>query len=104
MTDSLKNFRFKNLTIWQNCIFIAEKMFDIVEKLANKRPYMFIEQLCEAALSISNNIAEGNGSFCDKDFANCLVIARKSTCECANMLIIFERRNFIDHKTRNELF
>ena len=55
-------------------------------------------------MSISNNIAEGSGSFSDKDFANFLVIARKSIFECANMLIIFERRKFIDNETRVNLF
>jgi four helix bundle protein len=102
--DSLKNFRFESLTIWQDSIIIADKMFDIAEKLTNERLFRFTEQLRGAALSISNNIAEGSGSFSNKDFANYLVIARKSIFECANMLIIFERRNLIDHKTRSELF
>ncbi len=104
MMNTLKNFRFESLTIWQDSIIIADKMFDIAEKLTNERLYGFTEQLRGAALSISNNIAEGSGSFSDKDFANYLVIARKSIFECANMLIIFERRNLIDHKTRSELF
>ncbi|MCK9612634.1 MAG: four helix bundle protein [Bacteroidales bacterium] len=104
MMDSLKNFRFESLTIWQDSIIIADKMFDIAEKLTNERLFRFTEQLRGAALSISNNIAEGSGSFSNKDFANYLVIARKSIFECANMLIIFERRNLIDHKTRSELF
>ncbi len=102
--DSLKNFRFESLTIWQDSIIIADKMFDIADILTNERLYRFTEQLRGAALSISNNIAEGSGSFSDKDFAHFLVIARKSIFECANMLIIFERRKIIDHNTRNELF
>lgn len=75
MMDSLKNFRFESLTIWQDSIIIADKMFDIAEKLTNERLFRFTEQLRGAALSISNNIAEGSGSFSNKDFANYLVIA-----------------------------
>ncbi len=79
-------------------------MFDIADKVSNERFFRFAEQLRSAALSISNNIAEGSGSFSDKDFANYLTIARKSVFECANMLIIFERRNHIEIESRNDLF
>lgn len=97
-------FRFESLTIWQDSIEIADEMFDIADKIGNDRFYRFAEQLRGAAISISNNIAEGSGSFSDKDFANYLVIARKSVFECANMLIIFERRGFINTITRVKLF
>jgi four helix bundle protein len=100
----MAHFRFENLTIWQNSIEIADKMYDIADKVSNDKFFRFAEQLRGAALSISNNIAEGSGSFSDKDFANYLVIARKSVFECANMLIILERRNLIENKLRNELF
>jgi len=100
----MKQFRFENLTIWQDSIEIADKMLDIADKVSNERFYRFAEQLRGAALSISNNIAEGSGSFSDKDFGNYLVIARKSLFECANMLIIFERRKLIDYNIRMELF
>ena len=100
----MKQFRFENLTIWQDSIEIADKMLDIADKVSNERFYRFAEQLRGAALSISNNIAEGSGSFSDKDFGNYLVIARKSLFECANMLIIFERRKLIDCNIRMDLF
>jgi four helix bundle protein len=100
----MAHFRFENLTIWQDSIQIADELFDIADKVNNERLYRFSEQLRGAALSISNNIAEGSGSFSDKDFANFLAIARKSVFECANMLIIFERRKLIDNKTRTILF
>lgn len=100
----MTQFRFESLTIWQDSIKIADEMFDIADKVSNYRFFRFAEQLHGAALSISNNIAEGSGSFSDKDFANFLVIARKSIFECANMLIILERRKIITSKTRNDLF
>lgn len=101
---SMTNFRFESLTIWKDSIEVADRMFDIADKISNDKFYRFAEQLRSAALSISNNIAEGSGSFSDKDFANFLVISRKSIFECANMLIILERRNMIDSNTRNDIF
>lgn len=99
-----KKFRFENLTIWQDSIMIANELFIIAERINNKKYFRFAEQLRAAGLSISNNIAEGSGSFSDKDFANYLVIARKSIFECANMLIIFERMNLVDKEVRENIF
>ncbi len=100
----MKNFRFEDFTIWQESIKIADLLFDIADIASSKKFYRFAEQLRGAALSISNNIAEGSSSFSDKDFANYLVIARKSIFECANILTIFERRNLIENKIREDLF
>jgi four helix bundle protein len=100
----VKQFRFENLTIWQESINIANELFKIAEKISSEKFFRYAEQLRAAGLSISNNIAEGSGSFSDKDFANYLVIARKSIFECANMLIIFEKMNLIEKPIREELF
>lgn len=100
----MKQFRFEDLAIWQDRIVLADEMFNIADDISNKKLYRFGEQLRGAALSISNNIAEGSGSFSNKDFANFLVIARKSIFECANMLILLERRNLLLDHTRQSLF
>ena len=55
-------FRFQDLRIWQLAIQIADKLFDIADGLEEKRLYRFAEQLRGAAMSMSNNIAEGSGS------------------------------------------
>ena len=55
-------FRFQDLKIWQLAVEIADKLFDIAERLDKKRLYRFAEQLRAAGMSMSNNIAEGSGS------------------------------------------
>ena len=52
---------------------------------------------------MSNNIAEGSGSSSNKEFAQFLNIARRSTFENANMVIVFEDRGLIKGGTRDEL-
>jgi four helix bundle protein len=52
-------FRFQDLKIWQLAIKIADELFDIADGLEEKRLYRFAEQLRGAAMSMSNNIAEG---------------------------------------------
>ena len=46
-------------------------------------------------MSISNNIAEGSGSNSKKEFRQFLNIARRSTFENANILILWEMRSLI---------
>jgi four helix bundle protein len=100
----MSDFRFEDLDIWKEGIILSDKLFDIVDNADNKRLYKFAEQLRSACMSITNNIAEGSGSFSDKDFANFLNIARRSIFECANILHIFERRKIVSTEIRLEIF
>lgn len=94
------NFRFEDLDIWKEGILVTDALINIAEMADEKRLYKFAEQLRSAAMSITNNIAEGSGSFSNKDFAHFLNMARRSIFECANILYIFERRNIIQPEQR----
>ena len=64
--------------------------------------YRFSDQLRGAALSISNNIAEGAGSASKKEFAQFLNFAKRSCFENANMLILFNNRGLIAEALKDE--
>ena len=96
-------FRFQDLEIWKMAIEIADKLFDIADKLEEKRLYRFAEQLRASGMSMSNNISEGSGSSSDKEFSRYLDIAKKSTFENANILIILHRRNLISEDEKSDL-
>ncbi|MGA2462940.1 MAG: four helix bundle protein [Thermodesulfobacteriota bacterium] len=96
-------FRFQDLRIWQLAIEIADQLFDIADALERKRLYKFAEQLRGAGMSMSNNIAEGSGSSSKKEFKQFLNMARRSTFENANILILLERRNLISKESLDEL-
>ena len=100
----MAKFRFEDLDIWKRSIEIGDGLFDIADDLQKKRKYRFAEQLYGAGMSLSNNIAEGSGSFSDKDFANFLNISRRSVFECANILVILARRKLLDQKTKDRYF
>ena len=87
-------FRFQDLKIWQLAIQIADELFDIADGLEEKRLYRFAEQLRGAAMSMSNNIAEGSGSSSKKEFKQFLNTARRSTFENANILILLKSCTF----------
>ena len=88
-------FRFENMQIWERAADSSGLLFRLAEKLDERRYYRFAEQLRSAALSITNNIAEGSGSVSDAEFASFLNIARRSVFEVANMLIIFAREGYL---------
>lgn len=89
-------FRFQNLEIWQEAIEMTNELLDIADTMEQKKKYRFAEQLRGAVMSISNNIAEGLGSFSDKDFANFLNMSRRSIFEVVNILTLFKRRDYIE--------
>jgi four helix bundle protein len=99
----MAKFRFQDLEIWQMAIEIADELFDIADGLEQKKLYRFAEQLRGAGMSMSNNIAEGSGSNSSKEFAHFLNIARRSTFENANILILLQRRKIIKEDTLGNL-
>jgi four helix bundle protein len=100
----MEDFRFEKLEIWKDAIEVSDPLFDIADKADEKRFYRFAEQLRAATMSISNNIAEGSGSFSDKEFACFLNISRRSVFECANILYIYERRKIIEVTERKTFY
>jgi len=99
----MAKFRFQDLEIWQSSIQIADMLFDVADELENKKLYRFAEQLRGAAMSISNNIAEGSGSSSTKEFKLFLNVARRSAFENANILILLEMRKLITKDILNRL-
>ena len=97
------SFRFENLNIWKKAIEIGMELFDIADDLEKKRLYRFAEQLRGAGLSMSNNIAEGSGSHSKREFVQFLNIARRSTFENANMIILFQMEDLISNEVKTQL-
>lgn len=100
----MSEFRFENLEIWKKSIELDDYLFEIAGLAEERKYFRYAEQLRAASMSISNNIAEGSGSFSDKDFANFLVIARKSVFECANILILFLRKGIIAKQQKEDCY
>ena len=99
----MSKFRFQDLEIWKDAIEIADKLFDIADMLEDKKLFRFAEQLRGAGMSMSNNIAEGSGSVSTSEFRNFLNIARRSTFENANILILLHRRKLVSQEVLGNL-
>ena len=99
-----RKFRFEDLEIWKMSIEIGDVLFDIADSLETKKMFRFAEQLRGAALSISNNIAEGSGSTSSREFDQFLNYSRRSVYECANIVIILQKRDHITEEMKVNIF
>ena len=95
-------FRFEDLEVWKDSISLTDDILDIADDI-EKYSRRFAEQLRGACLSVSNNIAEGSGSFSDKEFANFFNMSRRSIFECANLVFILHRRNKINQAVKEKI-
>ncbi len=100
----MADFRFEDMEIWKDSIDIADDLYHFADRAEKKNHYRFAEQMRGASLSISNNIAEGSGSFSHKEFAQFLNISRRSLFECANILIVFLRKDIISNEEKEKVF
>ena len=91
-------FSFEKPLVYQKAVDFADQVCERTEKFG--RGYAFlVNQLNRAALSISANIAKGNGRFTKPDRRKFFGIARGSVQECVALLEIGRRRGLIKGPT-----
>ena len=99
-------FAFEKLNVYQKAVDFPDKICTTTSKFP-KGYYFLRDQLNRASLSISANIAEGNGRFTKNDRKHFFVIARGSIQECVPLLELTARRGFLNperHETlKNDL-
>lgn len=98
MRENEKQFRFQDFEIWTRGADVGGKLFRLADDLEKRHLFRFAEQLRGAAMSITNNIAEGSGSLSDTDFANFLNIARRSVFEVANILLLLSKDGYLKNE------
>ena len=97
-------FRFEELEIWKLAISYADDIYNLIEKLPINERYNLIGQIKRAALSISNNIAEGSGTSTTKNFKSFLDISIASLLETVNLLHFARRRDYISENERIDFY
>ncbi len=84
--------RFEDLPVWQEAARLYELTEDLLNDSALRATSGFRNQLDRAALSVSNNIAEGFERGTTPDRINFLYIAKGSAGEVRSMLTVKLRR------------
>jgi four helix bundle protein len=83
--------RFEDLPVWKASIEFAIRVYGLTEGPAFKGRFSLRDQIERAAVSISNNIAEGFERGTTQELLTFLYIARGSAGEVRSMLCLLER-------------
>ena len=83
--------RFEDLPVWNSAIELALRVYEFTSKPEFSGHYGLRNQLERAAVSVSNNIAEGFERGTNKELLSFLYIARGSAGEVRSMLCLIER-------------
>ena len=83
--------RFEDLPVWKASIDFTIRMYDLTGGPAFKGRFSLRDQIERAAVSISNNIAEGFERGTTQELLTFLYIARGSAGEVRSMLCLLER-------------
>ena len=87
----MKYNRFEELPVWNAAIEFAVKVYNLTGLADFKGNYSLKDQLERAAVSVSNNIAEGFERGTTNELLHFIYIARGSAGECRSMLCLFEK-------------
>lgn len=91
---------FEDIIAWQKAQDLA---IDVYGKFGQSKDLGFRDQICRAAVSISNNIAEGFERQSDKQLSSFLFIALGSSAEVRSMLHLAARLRTIDEEEKSRL-
>jgi four helix bundle protein len=89
--------RFEDLPVWKEAIRLCNGVYDMTESRDWKGSRSLRDQIERAALSVSNNIAEGFERGTTNELLAFLYIARGSAGEVRSMLCFIERRETFDN-------
>jgi four helix bundle protein len=87
----MKYERFEELPVWQAAIDLAAAVYAMTETPPFRSRHSLRDQIERAAVSISNNIAEGFERGSNQELLTFLYIARGSAGEVRSMLCLLEK-------------
>jgi four helix bundle protein len=92
---------FEELNVWKisyaNCL-------EIYKLMEHCKDYAFKDQIQRASVSVINNIAEWFERYSNKEFIRFLYIAKWSSGEVRNMLMLWKDLGYIWQEKQQELF
>ena len=90
---------YKELKVWQESRILYKMTYELASRLPANEEYALSSQIRRASISISSNIAEGQGRGSVKDYIHFLYNARGSAYELESQIIACEDLRFFDQET-----
>ncbi len=94
---------YRELLVWQKAKALAVHIYQSTEKLPRNETYGLTCQLRRAAVSVSSNIAEGQGRLTSGEFCHFLGQARGSLLELETQLDIAVELAYLDPNEQRTL-
>jgi four helix bundle protein len=94
---------YRSLIAWQKAIDLACDIYTIAERFPNRERFVLAQQICDAAISVPSNIAEGRGRGTRKDFCHFLYYARGSVYELETHLTMARRLRYVTEQEEADL-
>jgi four helix bundle protein len=86
---------YRDLVVWQRSVDVAVDVYRLTRDYPPDERFGITAQVRRAAISISNNIAEGHGRATRGEFLNALSVAHGSANEVENCLLVSHRLEFV---------
>jgi len=94
--------RFEDLKVWKEAVEIAVDIYSVCKEGKLKTDFGTKDQLQRAAMSISNNIAEGYEYDNTADFIRFLKYAKGSAGELRNQIYVLNRIGYVNDEFKTE--
>src|SRR5262245_54701708 len=94
---------FRDLIVWQKAMDFVVLVYRSSKAFPREEQFGLTAQLRKAAVSIPSNVAEGQGRFSDREFANFLSIAHGSLSEAETQIMIARRLAYLPENETTEL-
>ncbi|MCE5326702.1 MAG: four helix bundle protein [Planctomycetaceae bacterium] len=96
-------FGFEDLAVYRKARELRGKAYALAGRLPDCEKYGLAQQLRRAAVSVTNNIAEGHGRYSWQDNTKFCRTSRGSVCEIVDDLNTSEDRNYADKPSLDEI-
>ena len=88
--------KYSELKVWQKSMDLVDELYSVSDQFPQSERFGISSQLQRASVSIPSNIAEGHGRKYTSAFLNHLSIAFGSLMEVETLVLIAERRKYVD--------
>lgn len=79
-------YQFEKLKVWREAVKLADKVYLISKSFPDDEKFGMVSQIRRAVVSVSLNIAEGQGRYYDKVFVQFLFHSRGSLYEVMTLI------------------
>jgi four helix bundle protein len=91
-----EEMKYSELKVWQKSMDLVDELYSVTDQFPQSERFGISSQLQRASVSIPSNIAEGHGRKYTNAFLNHLSIAFGSLMEVETLVLIAERRKYVD--------